>query len=274
MGRAISIHLVGGSIGHAIGPVLGGLIANAIGWRFAYILLSIPALLAVLVSLTKFRKLEQANLSRLETNAPTTNSNITEGTPERLNLLQALRPVADIIILVTLIQLIVGSVTSFFPLYLVDKYNVAPVYASLLMGLIRGTGMAGSLLGGWLSDKWGRINSIALALFMTGPILFLCTILPNNILLIVSFAIFGLLIQMRQSTVQPYLLERTPRYLRATIFGIYVGIGMEGRSLLQPVIGYIIDTYGITDVFQVLGFITIALSLVALLVIKRPKLRR
>ncbi|MFC1897209.1 MFS transporter [Chloroflexota bacterium] len=274
MGRAISIHLVGGSIGHAIGPVLGGLIANAIGWRFAYILLSIPTLLAVFVSLTKFRKLDKASLSRLEINAPTINNNITKGTPKRLNLLQALRPVADILILVILIQLIVGSANSFFPLYLIDKYNVAPVYASMLVGIIRGAGMAGNLLGGWMSDKWGRINSIALALFMIGPSLFLCTISPNNILLIVSFTIFGLLIQMRQSTVQPYLLERTPRYLRATIFGIYVGVGMEGRSLLQPVFGYIIDTYGVIDVFQVLAFITIALSLAALLIIKRPKLSR
>jgi len=273
MGKVISVHLVGGSIGNTIGPILGGLIANVIGWRFAYIFLSIPTLLAVPVSLTKFRKLEQVSLSKLKANAPTTNSNITEGTPERLSLLQALRPVADIIILVTLIQLVVGSANSFFPLFLVGKYNIAPVYASMLVGVIRGAGMAGSLLGGWISDKWGRVNSIALALFMIGPSLFLCTILPNNIALVASFAIFGLLIQMRQSTVQPYLLERTPRYLRATIFGIYVGIGMEGRSFLQPVVGHSIDTYGIIDVFQVLAFITIALSLVALLIIKRPKLR-
>lgn len=274
LGRAMSIHLIGGSIGHAIGPVLGGLIANAIGWRFAYILLSIPALLAVLVSLTKFGKLGQVSLSGLKTNAPTTNSNITEGTSERLNLLQALRPVADIIILVVLIQLVVGSATAFFPLYLVDKYSIAPVYAALLIGMIRGSGVAGNLLGGWISDKWGRINSIALALVMIGPSLFLVTLLPNNIALLVSLAIFGLFLQMRQATVQPYLMDRTPRYLRATIFGIYFGIGMEGQSFLQPVIGHIIDTYGVIDVFQIIAFITIALSLVALIVIKRPKLRR
>jgi len=270
-GRAMSIHLLGGSVGHAIGPVVGGLIANAMGWRFAYILLGIPALLAALVSLTKFRKLEQASLSRLQANAPTTNSNITGETPERLNLLQAIRPVADVIILVTLIQLLIGSANAFFPLYLVDKFSIAPVYASLLVGIIRGSGMAGNLVGGWLSDKWGRINSIALTFVMFGPILFLCTIVPNNILLVVSFFIFGLLIQMRQTTVQPYLMDRTPRYLRATIFGIYFGIGMEGQSLLQPAIGHIIDTHGAIDVFQVLAFITIALSLVSLLVLKRPK---
>ena len=272
IGKAISVHLVGGSFGHAIGPILGGLIANTIGWRFAYIFLSIPTLLAIPVSLTKFRKLEQSSLSKLTANVPTVSNNTIEEAPKRLNLLQGLRPVADIIILATLIQLVVGSANSFFPMFLVDKYNIAPVYASMLVGVIRGAGIAGSLLGGWISDKWGRVNSIALVFFMVGPSLFLCTILPNNIALIASFAIFGLLLQMRESTAQPYLLEKTPRYLRATIFGIYFGIAMEGRSVLQPVVGHIVDTYGVIDVFQVLAFITIALSLAALLIIKRSKL--
>ncbi|MFC1906224.1 MFS transporter [Chloroflexota bacterium] len=274
MGRVISIHLLGGSIGHTIGPILGGFIANAIGWRFAYILLSIPVLLAVFVSLTIFRKLEQTSLSEVKTIAPAINSNITEETPERLSLLQAIRPIVDILVLVTLTQLVVGSITSFLPLYLVDKYGIAPVYASMLMGIFRGVGIAGNLLGGWISDKWGRINAIAIALAVIGPIFFLCTIAPNNIVLILSFATFGLFIQMRQPTVQPYLMDRTPKYLRATIIGIYFGVGMEGRSFLQPVIGYITDTYGVIDVFQVLAFITIVLSLLALLIIKRPKLSR
>jgi MFS family permease len=109
---------------------------------------------------------------------------------------------------------------------------------------------------------------------MTGPLLFLLTKLPNNIVLRVVFVIFGLFMQMRQSTVQPFLMDSTPQYLRATVFGIYFGLGIEGQSMLQPAVGRLMDIFGVTDVFHVIAFISIALSLMALLLIKRPKLRR
>jgi len=32
-GKAIAVHMFGGSIGFAMGPILGGLIANIMGWR-------------------------------------------------------------------------------------------------------------------------------------------------------------------------------------------------------------------------------------------------
>ncbi len=274
MGRAMSVHMLGGSIGYAIGPVLGGLIASTLGWRFAYILLCIPALLGVLLALTKFRQLEQISNREQITDTPAANNDITEAAAGRLSLLQVLRPVAGIAGLAIFMQLVIGSAVAFIPLYLVDKYDTAPLYASMLMGIIRGGGMAGSLVGGWLSDRWGRINAISLALVMAGPLLFLLTKLPNNIVLMVVFIIFGLFMQMRQSTVQPFLMDSTPQYLRATVFGIYFGLGMEGQSMLQPAVGHLMDIFGVTDIFHVIAFISIALSLMALFLIKRPKLRR
>lgn len=273
MGRAIAVHMFGGSIGFTMGPVLGGLIASVLGWRFAYILLCIPALLAVLVALTKFKQLEHVSNSEPITDTPTTNNDITEVMPRRRSLLQVLRPIAGVAVLAVLMQLVVGSAVNFIPLYLVDKYYIAPIYASMLVGIIRGGGIAGSLFGGWMSDRWGRINAIFLALVMTGPLLFLLTKLPNNIVLVVVFIIFGLFMQMRQSTVQPFLMDSTPQYLRATVFGIYFGLSMEGQSMLQPVVGYLMDTFGVIDIFHIIAFISIALSLVSLLLIKRPKLR-
>ena len=81
-------------------------------------------------------------------------------------------------------------------------------------------------------------------------------------------------IQMRQSTVQPYLMDSSPQYFRATVLGIYFGLGIEGQSLLQPAVGYLIDTFGVIDIFQIIAFISIALSLAALLLVRRPRLWR
>ena len=48
--------------------------------------------------------------------------------------------------------------------YLVDKHNIAPAYAAMLLGIMRSGGIAGSLFGGWLSDKWGGKNAIFFAI--------------------------------------------------------------------------------------------------------------
>ena len=45
-GSAIGLHLLGGTIGFTGAPVLGGIIGAALGWRFSFVLLSIPALIA------------------------------------------------------------------------------------------------------------------------------------------------------------------------------------------------------------------------------------
>ena len=78
---------------------------------------------------------------------------------------------------------------------------------------------------------------------------------------------------MRQSAAQPFLIENTPPHLRATIFGIYFGLGMEGRSMIQPVVGYFMDTLGIVQVFYYIALTSVGLSLIVLFLIL-PRLKR
>ncbi|MFC1988527.1 MFS transporter [Chloroflexota bacterium] len=274
-GKVIAVHMLGGSFGFAMGPILGAIIAGAFGWRYAYILLCIPALLAVPVVLRKVRQWENASSAEQNANQPIENDGTDTTIPRRLSIIEVLRPILAVTILAIIMQLVVGSAVSFFPLYLVDKQSVSPAYASILVGIIRVGGVAGSLLGGWLSDRWGRKNSITLALAATGPLLFFITQLPLNITLMIIFFVFGMFVTMRQSTVQPYLMSSTPHYLRATVFGIYFGLGIEGQSLLQPGFGYLVDTFGVTEIFQLIAFAGIVLSALALFLgIKQGLLKR
>src|ERR1035437_5053818 len=54
-GKAISIHMVGGSLGFLLGPLIGAPIAERIGWQYAFMILSIPALAAVPLVLTRLK---------------------------------------------------------------------------------------------------------------------------------------------------------------------------------------------------------------------------
>lgn len=266
-GKVIAFHMVGGSIGFAIGPILGGLIAEMLGWRFAFIILSIPALVAVPLLFKKFW--QQVNNSRLVNQSSTSNGPTSQERQRSIGIFQALRLVAIIFTLAVLMQLIAGSAMAFIPIYLVDKHNIAPAYAVMLIGIVRGGGIVGSLFGGWLSDKWSRKNTIFLAMVATGPTLYLLTKLPFNAGFIVIFILFGILMYMRGTTVQPFLMGSVPPQLRATIFGIYFGLGMEGMSLMQPVAGHFMDIFGIVEVFNVIALICIVLSVVALFLAKK-----
>lgn len=263
-GKAIAIHMVGGSLGFSIGPILGGVIAEFTGWRPAFVLLSLPAIIAVPFVLKKFGNLPSEKKTRTvasDASAPKKGDNI----------LKVISAVGVIFTLAVLSQLIGGSVMSFIPVYLVDKHGVTPASAVTLIGVIRAGGIAGSLFGGWLSDRWGRTNAIFLSFVATGPVIYLFTVLPFNVGLIAVFVVFALLLYMRQACVQPYLMDNVPPHLRATIFGIYFGLGMEGISIIQPIFGYFMDLYGIVRVFEVVALISIALSVISLLLARKSR---
>ena len=258
-GSALGLHLLGGTIGFTAGPVLGGIIGAALGWRFSFVFLSIPALIAVPIVIKRFTPRDQPESVRKGTASD--GAAVHEGKPR---LITVIRPIAAITTLAILVHLIAGASLAFIPLYLVDKHHVGPAHAAMLLGLIRGGGMFGSLLGGWLSDRWGRKSTVVLALATTGPLFYLITWLPFNPALMVAFVAFGTIMLTRQSAIQALLMDRTPPQFRSTIFGIYFGLSQEGMSVTQPVAGQFMDVFGIVQVFHVLAIGSIALSVLSL----------
>jgi len=270
-GKVIAIHMLGGSMGFALGPVLGGLIGETLGWRFAYIFLTIPVFLAVPLVL---RVVRQQLYDRVASSASTSDGTPVKPTYKLSSLWQVLRPIAVITVLAISIQLVVGSAMAFIPIYLVDKHKFTPADAAMFLGIIRGGGVVGSLFGGWLSDRWGRKNTIFLALVAIGPILYLLTKLPFGAAFIVIFVLFGVIMYMRIPALQAMLMDNTPPHFRATVTGIYFGLGMEGRSIIQPIAGRFMDIWGIAQVFNIIALISVGLSVVALFLVKRIKLPR
>ena len=269
-GKVLGFHLLGGSIGFATAPILGGIIGDMLGWRYAFIILSIPALISVPLVLKKFRLSQSIDNSQL-TEETLSNAPI-KAVPKLASLAKVLKPIAAITALAVLTQLIIGSMIAFIPLYLVDKHGLLAAYAAILISVIRGGGMIGTLLGGWLSDKWGRKKVILLAVSAVGPVVYLLTILPFNAALIVIFILFGMFMMMRQPAVQTMIMDAVSPRLRATAIGIYLFLSMEGVSMAQPVVGYFMDIWGIVQVFHVIGLISIGLSVMAILWAVRMRL--
>jgi MFS family permease len=232
-----------------LAPVLGGLIAGIAGWRSAYTLLAIPAMLTVPFLIQEARRTEAV------TNKATASA--TTATP---SVMRAMHPILFVFALAVLTQLVVGSVVSFLPIYWVDKHAIAPAAAATLIGLERGGRILGSLLGGTVSDRWGRKQGILLSVISVGPLIVLIILLPFGGLLLATLALFGVMVAMRQPAVQSLIVDTIPERRTSTMLGVYFFLALEGRSLMIPLLGYLMDIFGVGNVLMYLAIAAAALS--------------
>jgi len=256
-GRAISLHMVGGSLGFGIGPLLGAIIADKMSWHVAYLFLGLPAVIAAPLAFTRL-KLPPVKQSRDVASSQHPGQ-------KPVGIWQVFRTIFGIYVISVAMQLVTGPVMSFFSLFLVDVHHLSEAASSMWVTVIRMGGLVGSLLGGWLTDKWGRRNTIFMILVLFGPVVFFLVKLPFGAVLIIMFILFGWLMAMREATMQTLLMDNTPSHLRGTVFGIYFGFGQQGSSVIQPVAGSFMDSLGIDGVFNIIAFSSIGLSALAII---------
>lgn len=257
-GRAVGVHLIGGSAGFLLAPVLGGLIAWSVGWRFVYTVLALPALALVPFLIQQAKRPE-----------PTPEEAHPSVATPSLSLGQALRPILFIFILGVTAQLIAGGVVAYLPLFLVDRHAVLPAVAAMLVGFERGGNVLGSFLGGVVSDRWGRKPGVLLSVITTGPLIVLMILVPFGALLLGIFALLGVILHMRQPAMQSLIVDAIPEHRTSTLLGLYFFLSMEGRSLMVPVVGYLMDVLGMNNTFLYLALAALALSTVAFFYRKR-----
>jgi len=246
-GRAVAYHMVGGSVGFLIAPLLGGFIATVLGWQAAFMLLCIPAFLAVSVWLAFL---------------PNSESQSDKKRPYKTDLraVTSWHRLVTVSIMSILMEVVTGAAVAFFALFLVDVRGFTPGSATIGLVLLRSGGLVGSLIGGYFSDRWGHHRAVLLSFLAVGPTLLLLSYLTAVPFFIVLF-FFGLFYIMREVSVQVYLLDETPTRFRSRLIGIYFGFGMEGSSLIQPLVGHAMDNFGIISVYIWLGAASTAISI-------------
>jgi len=272
-GRVFALHMVGGSIGFLIGPSVGAAIAEGLSWHWTFIILGIPAIVAATVIMLRLRLPKTVRAA-----APAAGVLAPEEVGGARGVGRAFRRVAIVVVPVVVLQLIVGPLMSSFALFLVDKHQLTTGAAAMWITVVRAGGLIGSFLGGWLTDKWGRLQTIFLTLVLSGPSVYLLTALPFstlagpevrllanlpiNSLLVAALVLYGVLGTVREGAMQTYLMDASPPRVRGTVFGIYFGVGQEGSSLIQPWAGSLMDSpaIGMNGVFNAIAIGSAALS--------------
>lgn len=257
-GKVVSLHMVGGSLGFGIGPFVGAIIASRFNWHISYLLLGLFTVMAVPLALVELK-------NALPAKPQSAVSKIQSPTRRPGDVWKSFKKVLWIYLISTAVQVITIPIMSFMPLFLVDVHHLSEETSSIFVTVIRLGGLLGSFLGGWLLDRWGRRKTIFLNLILFGPIVYLLSSLHFGGSLVLIFILFGLLLSMREATMQTYLMDNTLPYLRGTVFGVYFGIRQLDESISQTVAGDFMDSLGITGVFNILAYATIGLSALAII---------
>ena len=250
-GRAMGTYMFVLLIGPTIGPIIGGIIADTFGWRSLFIFLTF---LGISVGSLVYKMLPE-----------------TLKKPHKSHMLAGLNLLRDgkIAIICLLGSSIFASIyifTTFLPVLFHEKYGLTSTQIGLAY-LPSGIALlAGSYIGGRLSDKIGRkpvfmagtiINLIAVFLFA-----FSALYDAGIYFLILLFSLVGLGSGLFFPSSRVYILDRTQ--LSASANGVY-NFALFTAATISPIAGGIVlERFSYFSMFILMAFLMLATSIVAL----------
>ncbi|MBU2260807.1 MAG: MFS transporter [Proteobacteria bacterium] len=254
LGRALGLHNIGGGTSHFLTPLIAVAVANAWGWRNAYIAMAIPT---VAFGILFYLRLGQLNAREKANHGEAKKGEPIEFRPE------SMRRIVVFLIFSTFTAAIIISTVSFIPLLMVDHFQVSKRTAAALLSVIYVAVFWASPLGGYLSDRVGSVRVTLAVCFTAGPVIFLFTVLPYGLGIFALLILLGTVIFARMSASETFIVSKTPPRIRSTVLGIYFFSGMEGGGILTPVLGYLIDRLGFQTAFTIAAGATFMVTLIS-----------
>ena len=152
---ALAFYALGIPVGTLLGMMIGGLLADFVGWRMAFFIVGVPGvLLAIVVAWVLKEPRRQLTQAQAASNAQQT-----------MPLGQAVRSVMGSRAFVLL--LVAGSAAAFLAygkttwttIFFQRTHGLTPGEVGFWFGVVNGAaGIAGTFLGGWLADRYGAEN--------------------------------------------------------------------------------------------------------------------
>ena len=259
LGRAMGFHMTGGSVSYFLVPLIAAGIAAIWGWRGTFITLSIPTLIFGIIFYIFLQR--QSSIKKAKSEAADSYQETTI-TRKRFS-----RPIT-IITLSTLVQATLISVVSLLPLYMVDHFNASKETAAASVSLIYSVGLWVGPLGGYLSDRMGRVLILLATCLFAGPAIYLLNLTPYGWGIGIVLVIIGILIYANATVAQAYIVDQTSERNRSTILGIFFFGTMEGSGITTPLIGYSFDKFGFYSSFSIIGAALLASTLISLVLLR------
>jgi FSR family fosmidomycin resistance protein-like MFS transporter len=251
MATGMSVFLVGGNAGFALGPILALTIVNYKGFS-SLTWMALPALLfaAAIIFLLKKIAVQDAQKEA----AKAAKAGISR---------QAFHSFFTILCVIIMRTWTHTGLMTYIPFYYINYLQGNPVYAGKLVSLFMLGGAVGTLAGSPLADRWGHRFWLRFSLLTSGLILPLLFVLKGIGLFFVVFILGVILISSFSVTVVmgQNLLPNNLGVASGLVAGFAIGAGGIGVTLL----GVIADHYGVPFALKCIGALPLAGFLISLL---------
>ncbi len=255
-GQALGFHQIGGTASFFLTPLIAVGIAGALGgWRSSFIVLAIPPfvfgiVLYVLLGRRGYTREVEHRISDNHTETPSTG--------------RRLKQLAPFIILGVVLQVLIVTTMSFIPLFVVDHFKASEETGAAMFALFQFAGLWAGPLGGYLSDRLGKVPVMLTASLIAGPFVYLLNLVSLGWSLSVVLLIIGICMYIGMPVSEAYIISHTSKRNRSTILGIYYFASRGGPGLTMPVMGYLIDRLGFGTSFTsftIIGAVIFAVTL-------------
>ncbi|MGQ9615210.1 MAG: MFS transporter [Spirochaetota bacterium] len=250
-GKALGIHQIGGTGSFFLAPLIAAGIARVLGWRGAFISLSVPTFLygiffSFLLKRWGYGREYEAGKSDAGS------------VPEKNKI--ALRYIVPVLVMNVCTQTFIYSSISFVPLYVVDRLGGSKEVAAALLSLVHSAGLWAGPLGGFLSDRIGKMPIFLFVGIIAGPLIYLLNHVSFGWSISVLLLFMGMAHYMGMPVTEAYIITHSPQKHRSTVLGFYYFLSRGGPGLVAPLLGYLIDRYNFHTAF---GFIAILMGVIA-----------
>ena len=239
---AQSIFQVGGNGGSALGPLLAALIIipygqHAVGW------FALAALLASLL-LTRVGYWYSLVLTDIKTR-----HRKRQAAPCRLPE-KTVRLALGILVLMIFSKYFFNAcMTSYFTFFLIDKFGISVQQSQYCLFAYLAAFAAGTLLGGFLGDRYGRKYVILFSILGAAPFTLVMPYLDLGWTIVMS-VITGLVIASAFSAIVVYATDLKPDkvgMIAGVFFGLMFGLGGIGSAFF----GWLADLTSVEFIFRV-----------------------
>jgi FSR family fosmidomycin resistance protein-like MFS transporter len=256
-GTAMSVFAVGGNVGFAVGPLMITPIMIGFGLRGA-IVLTIPVLIMSLVLLRQMPRLTAAR-------EPRSSGPIGHVAFEDRELWGAF---ACLTAVVMIRSVVFFGLNTFIPLYWIVVLHASKAGGGYALSILLSASAVGTLVGGWMADRYGR--RIVVIASLGGLMVFLFAFVHSSgvtaattLLIPLGFALAAsssVMVVMGQE----YLPNRV-----GLAAGVTFGLSMTVGGLFAPVFGSIADHHGLHAALSLLCLVP-ALGFLVSLMLREP----
>jgi MFS family permease len=245
--------MIGGSVCFFLSPLVAAALAAAWGWRGPYIVLAVPSILFGIFFYVILTRRIPNRESELKAFKVRTDAASVPGRMRRL---------ITVIILATFIQSSIISTVSFIPLFLVDQYGAGKGLSAASISIVYSGGLWAGVLGGYISDRVGRVLISTLVALVAGPVVFMLNVVPYGVAMVAVLLFIGITMYVNTTTAQAYVVDHTSEHNRSMMLGLYFFGTSEGSGLLTPAIGYLADHFNFNTAFAVTAGAMLVVSVV------------